>query len=257
MSDILPIVIVILTGWIAGGMVNYLADVLPQRRLSEAPICRRCRSILSPIHYAPWRSRCPECGRNQPWRVWIVQGCYILLAFWLWLTPPADLPTLAVLVLLVYFGVVAVIDIEHRLILHPVSLVGVVLGLSVGISLHGLWRTLLGGVVGFGVMLGLYGFGILFSYLNARRKGEKQFEDALGFGDVNLSGVVGLLLGYPGVLVGVLLTIFLAGGFSLGYLLLMAARKKYNPSLAIPYGPFIVLSTLWLLFFRETWRFFN
>lgn len=246
-------VIVVLTGWIAGGAVNYLADVLPQRRLSETPGCNRCRSILSSIHYAPWRRRCAECGRQQSWRVWIVQGVFILVAFWLWLAPPEGLPTLAALILLVYFGVVVVIDIEHRLILHPVSLVGAVLGFSIGISLHGLGRTILGGVVGFGVMLGLYGFGILFAYLNARRKGEEQFEDALGFGDVNLSGVVGLLLGYPGVLVGVLLTIFLAGAFSLAYLLLMATFKKYSPSLAIPYGPFIVASAVWLLFLRETW----
>ena len=172
MSVILPLVIVVLTGWIAGGVVNYLSDVLPMRRQAETGVCSTCRSPLSPVHYAIWKARCPECGRTQSWRTWIVQGVFILIAFWLWVAPPPDLQAMVVLFLLVYFGVVTVIDIEHHLILHPVSLVGAVLGLSIGIALHGLQSTLLGGLVGFGVMLVLYGFGILFSYLNARRRGE-------------------------------------------------------------------------------------
>jgi leader peptidase (prepilin peptidase) / N-methyltransferase len=256
MSTILPLVIVFLTGWIAGGVVNYLADVLPLRRQTEEQICSTCRSPLSLVHYAAWKTRCPECSRTQTWRVWVVQGLFILVAFWLWRAPSPELPMLVVLILMVYFGLVTVIDIEHHLILHPISLVGAILGLSIGIALHGLRSTLLGGLVGFGVMLVLYGFGILFSYINARRRGESQFEDALGFGDVNLGGVVGLLLGYPGVIAGVLLTILLAGGFSLIYLLVMLARRKYNASLAIPYGPFMVASAVWLLFLRDTWAMF-
>jgi prepilin signal peptidase PulO-like enzyme (type II secretory pathway) len=253
MSDILPLVIVVLTGWIAGGVVNYLADVLPLRRQADAPECPTCRSPLAPVHYAAWKAHCPECGRTQTWRVWVVQGIFILIAVWLWLAPPPELPMLVVFLLMVYFGLVTVIDIEHHLILHPVSLVGAILGLGIGIALHGLPSTLLGGLVGFGVMLVLYGFGILFSYVNACRRGETQFEDALGFGDVNLAGVVGLLLGYPGVIAGILLTILLAGGFSLVYLLVMVIRRKYSASLAIPYGPFMIASAIWLLFLRDLW----
>ena len=55
-------------------------------------------------------------------------------------------------VLLLYFGVVTVIDLEQRLILHPVSLVGAVIGLVVGFWLHGWVDTLAGGAAGFLMM---------------------------------------------------------------------------------------------------------
>ncbi len=153
------------------------------------------------------------------------------------------------LVLLAYFGVVTVIDIEHRLILHPVSIVGGILGLIYGMQLHGVWSTVIGGMAGFGTMLVLYLFGILFSAFQARRRGELQFEDALGFGDVNLGGILGLLLGWPGVVAGLLLAVILAGALSLVYLVWTLIRKRYDLSLAIPYGPFLVASAIWLLYF--------
>jgi leader peptidase (prepilin peptidase)/N-methyltransferase len=74
-------------------------------------------------------------------------------------------------------------------------------------------------------------------------------EEALGFGDVNLAGVLGLMLGWPGILAGIVLTIFLAGGISLVYLIWKIIVKQYSPNLALPYGPFLALSALILLLF--------
>ncbi len=76
-------------------------------------------------------------------------------------------------------------------------------------------------------------------------------EDALGFGDVNLGGVIGLLLGWPGIIAGLVFAILLAGGFSLVYLLIKLLRREYRPSLAIPYGPFLAASAAWLLVFKN------
>jgi leader peptidase (prepilin peptidase)/N-methyltransferase len=151
--------------------------------------------------------------------------------------------------LLLFFGVVVVVDIEHRLILHPVSIVGAFLCLGIGWSLHGLMPTLLGGVVGFTSMYVLHILGDLFAQWLARRRGETLNEVALGFGDVNLSGVLGLLLGWPGIVAGLVLAVLFGGLVSLGYIIWMLLTRQYRSFAALPYGPFLVASGLFLLFF--------
>lgn len=254
MSGFLPLVFAATLGWGAGMLVNYLSDVLPGKRKLSAPYCLACESSMPILNYLFWPRRCSICGQSRSYRAWVIEAIFIIAAVWLWLNPGMRFSFIAGVVLLTYFGVVTVIDIEHRLILHPVSLVGAVLGILYGIQMHGVWSTLIGGLVGYAAMLALYILGILFSAYQARRRGESQFEDALGFGDVNLSGILGLLLGWPGIVAGLLLTILLAGAISLIYLLLMVARKRYDTGLAIPYGPFLVASAIWLLYFTSTLR---
>lgn len=251
MPEILPIIFAASVGWLAGAFVNYSADVLPRSRRLSLPICLGCETNMPFFNYLLWPRRCQACGKRRTGRTWFVEAIYFVFAVWLWLSPGARFSFVEGLALLIFFGVVTVIDIEHRLILHPVSIVGAGLGLYYGIQLHGLRDTLIGGVVGYGAMFALYLLGILFSAYQARRRGESQFEDALGFGDVNLSGVLGLLLGWPGIVAGLLLTILLAGVISLLYLLWTVFRKRYDSSLAIPYGPFLVASAIWLLYFTQ------
>ena len=169
----------------------------------------------------------------------------------LWQHPVDRLGFWGGLLLLIYLGVVVVIDIEHRLILHPVSLFGAIAGLGVGTWLHGFWDTLLGGVVGFGVMLALYGLGVLWLRLASHRRNERVDDVALGFGDVNLSGVLGLILGWPGIAGGLMLAIFLGGGISLVVILVMLALKRFNRFTAVPYGPFLVAGEVILLYFQK------
>lgn len=149
---------------------------------------------------------------------------------------------------MVYFGLVVVIDLEHRLILHPVSLVGAVLALLHGWLLHGVFRTLIGGVFGFSVMLGFYYLGALFIRVISRMRGETTDEIALGFGDVNLAGVIGLLLGWPGITLGLVVAILMGGLVSALYLGLRLVTKRYQAFEALPYGPFLALSALYLLY---------
>ncbi len=175
---------------------------------------------------------------------------YIGAALWLWYAPPERLGFIIAWILLVYFGLVVVIDTEHRLILHVISLTGALISLGVGVWLHGWGDTLIGGAVGFLVMLGLYYFGDLFARWLARRRGETLDEVALGFGDVNLAGVLGLLLGWPGIIAGLLFAILLGGAASLVYVIVMLLSRRYHTFMAIPYGPFLAASAIYLLYFR-------
>lgn len=88
----------------------------------------------------------------------------------------------------------------------------------------------------------------------SRRSGGIDEDEALGFGDVNLSGVIGLMLGWPGIAAGLILTIFIAGIVSLVYLLIRLLTRRYQAFMAIPYGPFLVASAIILLYFIDTLR---
>ena len=53
-----------------------------------------------------------------------------------WLFPSKALGIPLGMLVIIYFGIITVIDLEHRLILHPTSLAGAVLGLIVGTYIH-------------------------------------------------------------------------------------------------------------------------
>lgn len=237
----------ILLGWILGQGINYLSDVLPATRRFSRPVCSRCGEARSWRGYLTWQG-CENCGAARSWRSWAVQVVSVAVALWMWAAPSPRLGFWVSLGLFFYFGVVAVIDLEYRLILHPVSLVGMLVGGSIGIYLHGILPTLIGGAAGFGIMLALYYLGEVFAKWMAHRRGETVEEVALGFGDVNLSGVLGLLLGWPGIVAGLLVAILIGGAVSLLFILSLLFTRRYRPLMAIPYAPFLILGAIVLLF---------
>ena len=238
-------------GWMIGIVVNYVSDVLPLRRRLVRPFCIACDKPNGWIRYAIWPRDCAECGQRRSWRIWIVEIVYIILAIWQWEMPVEKLGFTGGMVLLAYFGVIVIIDIEYRLIMHPVSIFGAIMALIMGVYLHGWVDSLLGGLAGFGSMWLLYKIGELIMQLVSRIRGQTISDVALGFGDVNLSGVLGLLLGWPAILVGLLLAVLLAGVVSFVYLIIMLCLRKYRLFTALPYGPFLVASAGLLVFFRD------
>lgn len=244
------LILVILFGSASGALVNYLADVLPRGRKLVNPFCIHCGQPFGLSNYFLWPRQCTACGQRRSLRTWIVEAVMTASAMWLYLQPPANISFLLGMALLIYFGVVVVIDLEHKVILHQVSIAGAILGLIAGTLMHGVWITILGGVVGYGLMLGLYALGMLFVRMVSKRRGEV-VEDALGYGDVNLVGVLGLILGWPLILGGLMIAVILAGGFSLLYILMKALVRKYEAFEAIPYGPFLVAGAVVLIFFMD------
>jgi leader peptidase (prepilin peptidase) / N-methyltransferase len=252
MRLMLEYLIPFLSGWLLGLVINYLSDTLPIARQLSKPFCHACGAEMGIINYFFWPRRCDYCGSSRPLRVWGVDIFLILASLWLWSNSPDSLGYGFGIVLLAYFSLITIIDLEHHLILHITSLVGLLFGLGIGIKLHGIVPTVAGGATGFFLMLVLYYSGFVYLRISRRLRGmEPQETEALGFGDVNLSGIIGLFLGWPGILLGLVLAILLAGIVSLLYLLTMLARRNYHPDSALPYGPFLAASAVILLYLRN------
>jgi leader peptidase (prepilin peptidase)/N-methyltransferase len=244
-------ILAIIPGWLCGALVNYLADTLPLRRRLTQPFCIQCDTTLSWVNYLLWPRKCPTCGLSRNCRVWVVEIFYIAASVLMSMFPPHKLGYGLGMVALGYLGVVVLIDLEYRLIMHPVSIFGGVLGLVIGFINVGWWRSLLGGVVGFATMGLFYILGVFIMRLVSHRRGQLVDDVALGFGDVNLSGVLGLMLGWPVIIIGLVVAVFVAGIVSLFYIILKLATRQYQAFMALPYGPFLVLGAVVLIYFRD------
>ncbi len=93
-------------------------------------------------------------------------------------------------------------------------------------------------------ILSAVGAGLFFLLLFLITKGH-----GMGFGDVKFSFLIGLILGFPNIIVS-LYVAFLTGAI-VGCILIIW-RKKRLFGTAIPFGPFLVIGTLTAIFFGDT-----
>lgn len=195
--------------------------------------------------------RCASCGTKPGWRWSIVQAICLAGFVWLSYQHPEALGLGWSMFWLAYLLLVIVIDVERRLIMHIVAVVGAAAGIVTGININGIKSTLVGGAIGFLIMLVFYGLGIVYARWSSRRQEEEIAEgEALGFGDVTFSLVMGLVLGVPNILYGLVTAILLAGLAGLLAIIPSIIQKRYNPNLALPYGPFLALSIFYWLIVR-------
>lgn len=200
---------------LAGYCVNLVADVVPERK----PIKRFWRMPLSR----------PQTLR--PLLVWIAAFALGWMSYqhWGW-----SLQALTAALYAWFFLVVAVIDIEHRLVLNRMLIPALGGILLLTLALHGfpgLITSLTGGAIGFVSFLAL----------------ALVYPKGMGMGDVKLAGVIGLATGFPGILVVLLVCIF-AGGVGA---LLILIRYRFKPGHTMAYAPYLSLGGWAALYFSS------
>ena len=241
------LVIAALGGWASGSLLNYLADSLfVSRGLVTVP-CPQCGQNRTFVDYI-FPRKCPGCLQNRSKRTWLVQIFATILLPIFFNFPPPRFGFWLVLPYLFYFSLVFIMDVEHRIILNEVAIAGAILVIPLGVIWNGWLDTLIGAAAGYGIMLALYYFGILFNKILARRRGEEIEEVALGFGDVNLSGILGLLLGWPKIGISLFFSIMAGGIFSGIYLAIASLTRRYKAFTAIPYAPFLIVIAIVLIY---------
>jgi leader peptidase (prepilin peptidase)/N-methyltransferase len=238
---------VALLGAMAGVGIMGVADHFSlNRSLWPTPICPHCGAHPGGQTWIPfigvlvaWRV-CPACGTTGGWRLALaVQALMVALAVLLlgkygigWILASAAIET-------VVLTTVAVIDMQHRLI--PTLLIYPTILFALACSAFwpnlGLWNSLLGGALAFALFFAL-------AFLARLLFGE----GALGDGDVTLATLIGVICGYPMVVLSLALGA-LAGG--LGALFLLALRRSPLGT-TIPYGPYLVIGVIYVLLSGNT-----
>ena len=226
-----------------GSFVNVVADRLPAgqslvRPGSHCPHCGthlRLFDLVPVLSYVWLRGRCRYCGAAIPARLPLVEaGMGLLLVLALASYGPAAafvVVSLAAALLMV----IAVIDLEQGLILNKVLVPAAVVTLAVAPlwPVLGVERTFLGNTGALASLESSLAAGagafLFFLAIVLVRRG------AMGDGDVKLAGVLGLLLGFPGILVAVWLAA-VSGGLVAVVLLLLRKRGRKSE---IPFGPFL------------------
>ena len=243
----LSVLALILLGWLAGKLVNELSDRLPNPKPWQPAACPTCQTPRSGWKAWLMPISCPHCERF-PMREWLVQIVFCTLTPLAWFFPPPSLNFLLSFLLLIFFGITWVVDMEHRLILPIVLLPGVVICIFGGISRVGLPSSLVGAVVALLILLTLHLLGFVFVRVLSRLRQRTIDEVAFAFGDVLLGIINGFLLGFPAVLSGLVLTVLIAGGVSIIYLIYLVIRRRYHLGSPIPYAPFLILGALITLY---------
>ena len=231
-----------LLGLAVGSFLNLNIDRIPRGLsiISPPSQCDHCERRLSPLELVPvlaylWlRGRCWHCGGRIPLRVPLVEvATAVLFGFVTYrfgLTPVGG-------VILAYgslFVAISAIDLERTIIPDKQVFPGIVLAFAaahfgpVGDARDlgdAFARVAAGGALGLGVMLLIY-VGSLMVYRS---------DIGFGFGDVKLGALIGLVIGFPEVVIAMYFA-FVGGGLIAVSLLLLRIRGRRD---ALPYGPFL------------------
>jgi prepilin signal peptidase PulO-like enzyme (type II secretory pathway) len=273
---LLAIVIMLIAGLLAGGLVNLLADDLPYRRSPGVPsypdgtprpvsawlgITAFLFGKRTPDEPQPDESRARPHRRSKKlsWRhplTEIATAALMLLTLLVApMIPNMNTPQLVLyMVYMALFALITVIDLEHKLILFVVILP------SIGLALLDAFLlpepapifplALIGAAMGFGIFFLLYLGGFAFVWFLNRSRENKIEETAFGYGDVMLMTFTGALLGGREVLFAIVYTVIFGALGALFYLISQRVlSKQYRGFDAIPYGPYIVAATILILLF--------
>ena len=235
-------------GLLVGSYLNVVIHRLPRGQSTVFPRsgCPFCGSLIPwwdnvPVISFLWlRGRCRECQIQIRWRYPAVEiltaaifaGSYSLFG-----------PSFS-WILAAIFGcllvVLTLIDLEHLLLPDRITLPATALGLVTAPWLPWGGRFLdhlTGAVLGAGLLLVLYGTW----YLLRRVEG-------LGLGDVKMMAMIGAFLGWPGVLVALLLGAMLASAVAVAGL----TTRRLHLHNKMAFGPFLALGAAAAPFLTES-----
>ncbi|MBN2085027.1 MAG: prepilin peptidase [Anaerolineales bacterium] len=253
------ILLAVVLGWISAVVVNGLADNLLREeawslRSGWIPRCQYCDS---PRKFLDWSAvistlffsgRCRRCSAPRPLRDLLTEA-FLWLGFPLILTTGrADIHALLTGGMILSAGILfSIIDFEHRAVIGEavlfVSLALLLDGLTYGVDYP--IRMLIGGLTGFAVFLLLFLLGKALAFLF----GIGHDIEPLGFGDVILAAFIGIITGWPAILLAIFVSIFLGGFAGLGMALILAVRRSPLKNATMAYGPYLLTAGLLIFFF--------
>jgi len=240
----MSLILALIVGGIIGILINYFSDVLPVSRRIARPLCKVCNQPYSIKDYLI-SNRCSKCSSKVSARYNIVLISAVVICVLLKFFPFSILGFWAALPILIFLGVIMVIDIEHRVVLIQTSIFGFVMFFFYGIRMRGPLTTMYGGLSGFLIMLIFYILGITFTRIVGKLRHQKIDEVAFGFGDVFVGVILGLLTGWPSIVGAIFISMLAFVAFSLILFLALILTKRYHAfSNTLPFTTFLIFGAI-------------
>ena len=240
-------------GLLFGSFVNALVWRLHEKRnwVSERSECPHCHHVLAPKDLVPVLSwlwlggKCRYCRKPIPDSplVELATASLFVVSYLFWPQPLQGGEWFVFscwMIFLVGFVALAVYDLKWFLLPNVIvfPLIGLAFAHVIGkLLLGGGWQEALGSLAGAGVMSGL------FYLIFALSKGQW-----IGFGDVKLAIVLGILAG--GVLPA-LLVLFVASVLGTLVSLPLVLAGRANRKSRLPFGPMLITGTVVVVLFGQ------
>lgn len=225
-------------GLLIGSFLNVCIYRLPHDLSIVKPPsrCGTCGRTLRWYHNVPvlsWialRGRCGFCRARISPRYPLVElltaGLFVLHAWWFGPTALMAVRTAFAAALVVLF----LTDLDCRILPNEITMGGLVIGLALSLVLPpGIVSALIGAALGGGI---LWGTGALYERVRG--------VEGMGMGDVKMLAMVGAVLGWPLMLLTLVLASFTGGLFGMALIALRADAR----TTAVPFGTFLAVGAL-------------
>ncbi len=246
----MDLIFVIILGALWGSFANVCIIRMPQGKgvVVGRSFCVKCNKKIQwfdnipIISYLLLKSKCRNCKTKISFQYFLVETISLINFLVLYLIFGISLTTLFLIILSVVFLIIFFIDLKHYIIPNSLTYSMMILGFikSFVPNLDPIFPNYLNSLIG-----GLLGYGIIWSIIYFYRQFKKK--EGMGLGDAKLFAVVGFWFGW----ISIPFVIFLSSIIALLSVLPDLLRSSKKLSSQIPFGPFIILGTIFYLVFQD------
>ena len=246
----MDLIFVIILGALWGSFANVCIIRMPQGKgvVVGRSFCVKCNKKIQwfdnipIISYLLLKSKCRNCKTKISFQYFLVETISLINFLVLYLIFGLSLTTLFLIILSVVFLIIFFIDLKHYIIPNSLTYSMMILGFikSFVPNLDPIFPNFLNSLIG-----GLLGYGIIWSIIYFYRQFKKK--EGMGLGDAKLFAVIGFWFGW----ISIPFVVFLSSIIALLSVLPDLLRSSKKLSSQIPFGPFIILGTIFYLVFQD------
>ena len=246
----MDLIFVVILGGLWGSFANVCIHRLPQNKgvVSGRSHCPKCKKEIvwqdniPIISYLILKGKCRKCKRKISSQYPMVEMINILLFLIIYFLFGISLTTILLMILSLSFLITFFIDLKHFIIPNSLTFSMMILGFikSFDPNLNSIFPNYINSLIG-----GLFGYGIIFSIIFFYKQIRKK--EGMGLGDAKLLAVIGFWFGW----IAIPFVLFLSSIFALVSVIPDLIKKNKKMTSQIPFGPYIILATIFYLVFRN------
>jgi len=241
---------IFLLGAIFGSFSNVCIYRLPNNKaISKGrSYCNSCNKEIRwfdnipLISYIILRGKCRSCNAKISFQYVLVEFLSGISFVFIYYVFGLSITSVLLAILSICFIIIFFIDLKHYIIPNELTFPLMIIGFlkSFDPNLNSMFPNYINSLIG-----GLFGYGIIWSIIFFYKQIRKK--EGMGLGDAKLFAVIGFWFGW----ISIPFIIFLASIFALISVIPDLLKNSKKLSSQIPFGPYIILGTIFYLVFQN------